>query len=148
LGPTGRKKNILKKLLAAITLFLTFILIAAGFAAPSTASTSNDVVKVQQRKAWGTSVSHSSSDSGYTRDIHVVCNTGKHVYLSPGQSTFLGATEAESCSLSGVDRIIVAYNQTVYCKNLVPPYQNRYFYTGTTYFGSNQTWKCYDQWPL
>lgn len=106
------------------------------------------IVAPAANAAWGTSVSHASDDSGYRRDIHVVCNTGKHVYLSPGEKTFLGGSSAESCSLSGVDRIIVAYNQTVYCKNLVPPYQNRYFYTGTTYFGSNQTWKCYDQWPL
>lgn len=146
-------KKIIALIASAVMLMALALVSVPATAAPAEV---NPVVSAKdttwggkvKAKAWGTSVSHAGDDSGYTRDIHVVCNTGKHVYLAPGEGTFAQSSEEKSCSLSGVDRIIVAYNQTVYCKNLVPPYQNRYFYTGTTYFGSNQTWKCYDQWPL
>lgn len=96
--------------------------------------------------AWGTAVTHAADDSGYTGDIQVVCNNGNRLYLKPGQTTFLGTSGG--CSLSGVDRIVVAYNQTVYCKNYAPPYENTYFYTGTNYVPSNRTYKCYSQRPL
>lgn len=142
-------KKILIGLLVALMVALGFTAGGATLTAtPESPAVVKAVAPAPAAAAWGTSVAHASDDSGYARAIHVVCNTGKHVYLQRGQQTFMGSTEAESCSLSGVDRIIVAYNQTVYCKNYAPPYQNRYFYTGTTNFGSNQTWKCYDQWPL
>lgn len=96
--------------------------------------------------AWGTAVTHAADDSGYTGDIQVVCNNGNRLFLKPGQTTFLGTSGG--CSLSGVDRIVVAMNQTVYCKNYAPPYENTYFYTGSNNVPSNRTYKCYSQRPL
>lgn len=98
------------------------------------------------RKAWGTAVTHAADDSGFTGPIVVVCNNGTRLSLARGETTFLGS--GGGCSLSGVDRIIVAQNQTVYCKNYAPPYENTYFYTGTNYVPSNRTYKCYSQRPL
>ena len=79
-------------------------------------------------------------------DIKIVCTSGRVMYLKPGQSTYLDTEPG--CTASGVDRIIVQYNQTVYCKNYTPPYENTYFYTGTNYVPSNRTHKCYSQRPL
>lgn len=143
-------KNKIKILLAALTLLLTAVLTAGTAAMPAATPDSNPVVKVvapaPAAAAWGTSVTHASDDSGYTRDIHIVCENGNHRYLGLGEGTFLSTNPG--CPASGVNRIIVAYNQTVYCKNYAPPYENKYFYTGTNYVGSNKTYKCYDQWPL
>lgn len=139
-------KNKIVAIIAALALLLGGLLAAT----PAVAKDSGKAEVTQSapvaKKAWGTAVTHAADDSGYTGDIHVVCNTGRHIYLKPGQSTFLDSTNG--CSLSGVDRIVVAYNQTVYCKNYAPPYENTYFYTGTNYVGSNKTYKCYAQRPL
>lgn len=149
-----------KSLIAVLAAVIAALTLSLGSSVLPTASADNNpvvqavapasadaaVMPPLAKKAWGTSVKHSSDDSGLTRDIHVVCNDGRHLYLKPGQGTFLSSTT--SCGYSGVDRIVVAYNQTVYCKNSVPPYQNTYFYTGTNYMGSNQTWTCFDQKPL
>lgn len=136
----------MKKILAALTLFLSFLLISSGFAAPSTASVANtDVVKVQ-KKAF-TDLTHASDDAGYAASIHVVCSNGVHRYLGPGDSTFASST-GTACSGGGVTKLIVALNSTVYCKNALPPYQNTYYYTGTNNLPSYQSLKCYNQRPL
>lgn len=114
----------------ALVTVLVSMLLAVGLQAPAQA-------------AYGTSVGHAADDSGYNAMIQVICNTGKRVWLSPGERTFLGRDEEDSCSLSGVDRIVVGYEQMVSCQNLVPPWQSKNFYPGSTDVGSNQTWKCY-----
>lgn len=126
-------KHLKNRIVAPLALLLAAVLLPLLTVSPASA-------------AWGTMVTHASNDAGYSADIHVVCNDGKHLWLSPGQSTAFGTSTA--CTLSGVDRIVVGYNQTVYCKNYVPPYENRYYYTGTTSVPSNRTYKCYMQRPL
>lgn len=132
----------MKKIIA----LLAALIMALSLTSVPTANALPAETPVVAKKAWGTMVTHAGDDSGYTGDIHVVCNDGKHLYLKPGQSTAFGSGTA--CTLSGVDRIVVALNQTVYCKNYVPPYENTYFYTGTNYVPSNRTYKCYSQRPL
>lgn len=138
-------------LLALLVLILSALALTTATTGPANADITwgKQAAQAQPqhaKKAWGTSVSHASDDSGYTGDIHIVCENGTHRYLKPGQDTALGTNPG--CSASGVNRIIVAYNQTVYCKNYVPPYENTYFYTGTNYVGSLKTYKCYSQRPL
>lgn len=140
-------KKTLLGLLAALLIAIGF---TAGGATVTATPDSNPVITAvapqAAQAAWGTSVTHASNDAGYSADIHVVCNSGKHIWLSPGQGTAFGT--GPSCTLSGVDRIVVGYNQTVYCKNLAPPYENTYYYTGSTGVPSNRTYKCYMQRPL
>jgi hypothetical protein len=135
-------KTKISALLAALVMALAMLAVPAN----ATVAEAPVVKAKASAKAWGTMVTHAADDSGYTGSIHIVCNSGKHMYLLVGQTTFLGTNEG--CTLSGVDRIVVAYNQTVYCKNYAPPYENTYFYTGTNYVPSNRTYKCYSQRPL
>lgn len=136
-------------LLAALAIALGFNAVAAT--APVAGPDSNPVVKAvapaPAAAAWGTTVGHAADDSGYVADIHVVCDDGRHFWLSPGERTFLGQ-EGKTCTMAGVSKIIVGYNQTVYCKNYTPPYENTYFYTGTNSVPSGRTYKCYMQRPL
>jgi len=102
---------------------------------------------VQVKKAWLTDVTHAKDDSGYVADIHVVCTNGNHRYLGPGDSTVFSSSTA--CSGGGVQRIVVGWDQTVYCKNYLPPYQNIYYYTYEyNEVPSYASLKCYMQRPL
>jgi hypothetical protein len=155
----------LKILMATLTLILSALLVVSTFSAPAnagkdttwgtrTASTNakdttwgtrtGDPVK---RKAVLTDVTHSRNDSGYTADIHIVCTNGNHRYLGLGESSF--GTAGKSCGQGGVERIVVGYNQTVYCENYLPPYQNKYYYTGNyNEVPSYASLECYMQRPL
>ena len=122
-----------KRILAVLIMAAAFAVPAAGTTAPASAAILTDVT-------------HAADDAGYNADIHVVCTNGNHRWLPPGKST---VSTGYSCGLGGVQRIVVGYNQTVYCKNYLPPYQNRYFYTGNyNEVPSYASLKCYMQRPL
>lgn len=125
---------------------ITLLIVASLLATFGIGTITSTAEAAQAKRAWGTSVAHAADDSGYVSDIQVVCNGGKRLFLGLGQSTFLQS--GDGCPLSGVATIVVGYNQTVFCKNLVPPYTDRYFYTGTTAVPSNATYKCYMQRPI
>lgn len=140
-------------LLAALALALVGTIGAA--VTPAAAPGSNPLVEAAGKllapapaaAAWGTAITHAADDAGYAGNIHIVCNDGTHMFLAPGQTTFLAASGG--CSLSGVDRIVVPLNQTVYCKNYAPPYENTYYYSfNANNVPSNRTYKCYAQRPL
>lgn len=86
-----------------------------------------DITWGKVRKTWGTDVTHSANDSGYTAAIKVRCNTGKIVYLSKGERTALSVDSADACTATGVDAIYVGANQAVRCGNNLPPYGWHYF---------------------
>lgn len=93
-----------------------------------------------------TDVTHAADDSGYTAPIHIVCTNGTHRYLYVGESSVFGS---KACSGGGVQRIVVELNQTVYCKNYLPPYQNKYYYSlEYNEVPSYASLKCYMQRPL
>jgi len=132
----------------------------AAFTAPATAVVADEAPvavsakdttwggKVRARKAILTDVTHASDDSGYNADIHVVCTNGNHRWLGLGDSTAFGSPYT-ACGGGGVERIVVGWDQTVYCKNYLPPYQNRYFYTYEyNEVPSYASLKCYMQRPL
>lgn len=132
----------------------TALLIAAALlgALGITASTTTAQASVAQpvvakvHKAILTDVTHASDDSGYTADIHIVCTNGTHRYLGLGESTVFSS---KACSGGGVERIVVGADQTVYCKNALPPYQNKYYYP--FYYNevpSYASLKCYMQRAL
>lgn len=124
-----------KRILALIA---TLMLIAGLHIATSTPASA----------AYGTDVTHAADDSGYTADIHIVCTNGNHRWLGLGERTALGGAST-ACGMGGVQRIVVGYNQTVYCKNYLPPYQNIYYYTGNyNEVPSYASLKCYMQRPL
>lgn len=134
------------RILAAIAATMLISGLAAfGAAAPGIAS---PAPVAQASRAILTDVTHASDDSGYTADIHIVCTSGTHRYLARGQSTALGSP-GTACTQGGVQRIVVGADQTVYCKNYLPPYQNIYFYP----FAYNEvpsyaSLKCYMQRAL
>lgn len=122
-----------KRILALIA---TLMLIAGLHIATSTPASA----------ATMTDVTHAADDSGYTADIHIVCTNGNHRYLPTGKGSM---STGYSCGMGGVQRIVVGYNQTVYCKNYLPPYQNIYYYTGNyNEVPSYASLKCYMQRPL
>lgn len=126
--------------LIALIMALTTLALTSTALQPATAA------PVQVRKAILTDVTHAADDSGYNADIHVVCTDGRHLYLGLGDSSVF---DSPACSGGGVQRIVVGYNQTVYCKNYLPPYQNRYYYTGNyNEVPSYASLKCYMQRPL
>lgn len=93
-----------------------------------------------------TDVTHAGDDSGYAAPIHIICrNDGSHRWLYTGESSFMSG---KACGGLGVDKIVVGYDQTVRCNNLLPPYGWRTFYTGTTEVPSYASLKCYMQRPL
>lgn len=97
--------------------------------------------------AWGTDVTHAPDDAGYSAPIHAICRNGKNVWLHKGDSTAFGAAE-DACDMQGVQRIVVGYDQKVYCKNALPPFQKIYFHA----YGYNEvpSWaslKCWMQRP-
>lgn len=96
------------------------------------------------RKGILNDVTHASDDSGWAGPIHIVCG-GEHVYLARGEKSALGVNS--KCGVN-VDRWIVPAGHTYYCKNALPPYQNRYIYVGSTDVPSYSSWKCYDQKAL
>jgi hypothetical protein len=122
-----------KKILAALALTAAAVVPTAFVPAPASA-------------AWGTDVTHASDDSGWASPIRIQCNDGKYLNLGRGQSSAFGAGSA--CTLSGVAVIVVPAGHTVYCKNALPPYQNRYYYVGRTEVPSAASLKCYDQQAL
>jgi hypothetical protein len=122
----------MKKILALLAMLGTLLALNLSTATPAQA-------------AWGTDVKHASDDSGYTADIHIICTNGNHRYLAVGEWTL----SQKPCGYGGVQRIVVGYNQTVYCKNYMPPYQNIYYYTGNyNEVPSGASLKCYMQRPL
>lgn len=139
--------NKIRNILASIMLLAATLMGAASLSTPVDAATPAAAPTAKVAKAWGTAITHASDDAGYAGNIHVVCNNGTHLFLAPGQTTFLASSGG--CSLSGVDRIVVPLNQTVYCKNYAPPYENTYYYSfNANNVPSNRTYKCYAQRPL
>jgi hypothetical protein len=157
----------LKKFFVALVAIM-FVLAVSAFAVPAQAKDTSwgarqsadpvsdsgykaysgkEINSLLKRKAWGTDVNHASDDSGYAAMVHVVCTNGTHRYLDRGEGTF--STPSKACGFGGVERIVVGWDQMVYCKNYLPPYQNKTFYLG--YYNevpSAASLKCYMQRPL
>lgn len=142
-----------RKLLAALLLLLGLLAPSAAFSPAEAGDTSwrpqaaRDITwgKAQARKGYSNDVTHAADDSGWAGPIHIVCNSGTHRYLYRGESS---AFDQKACSISGVSHWIVPAGHTYYCKNYLPPYQNRYIYVGSTDVPSASSWKCYDQKAL
>lgn len=129
--------NKFKTLLAAIVLLCTTLMGAAlGVGNPAQALPTN------AHRGTFNDVTHASGDTGYTAPIHIICNDGRHAWL------YVGESSPGKCGFH-VARIVVALNQTVYCKNSLPPYQNIYYYTGNyNAVPTASSLKCYMQRPL
>jgi hypothetical protein len=103
------------------------------------------VKQVKRLRAYGTDVTHSRNDSGYTAAIHIQCTNGTHRWLPKGYSTF---SVGYSCGIGGVQYIIPGADQAVRCFNQLPPYGSHYFMTGYREVPSWASLDCYMQRPI
>lgn len=93
----------LKKIIAALALLAACVLPSAIVAPPANAGYFNDVY-------------HAEDDSGYNEAIHIMCEDGRHFWLSLGQNS------PARCGFH-VARVIARTDQHVRMFNTLPPYQ-------------------------